>query len=84
MNDKDKPEIKEEFCSLCVSAGLAVAGAGGIGVASTSGGSGPRHKGETDKNRKIGLYLGVASILLSIYFYYRYTQECNGGSSECA
>ena len=72
-------ENKEELCSLCVSSGLAVFGAGGVGYSAL------RKKGETEKNRKIALVVGIVSLLLSLVFYIRYTKECqNGGSSECS
>ena len=80
MNNINQPEEnKEEFCSLCVSSGLAVLGAGGVGYSAF------RKKGETQQNRKIALAIGLVSLLLSLYFYLRYTRECKlGGSSECS
>jgi hypothetical protein len=76
-HNEENNEEKEEFCSLCVSAGLAVAGAGGVNYST-------RKKGTTERNRNISLFFGILGVIGSIYFYYRYTKECkNGGKSEC-
>ena len=74
-------DLKEEYCALCVSSGLALLGAGGVGYGSTS-----RKKGETNSNRNLALILGIVSIIVSGLFYIKYRKECatNNGSSECS
>jgi hypothetical protein len=58
--------VKEEFCGACLAIPLAIAGAG-VGVAGSK-------KGDHKKRKKIMLWGGVAtaliSILVALYFIY--------------
>ena len=66
--------MKEEFCGLCVSSGIALLSGGSIAYGSTN-----RKKGETKRNKQISLVVGIIGLAFSIYFYLQY-KKC---SKEC-
>lgn len=64
-------ETKEDFCGLCISVPLAFAGVG-AGAYGTSKGS---HK----KYKKISLWIGIISIIISLLiagYYLFYKKDC--------
>jgi hypothetical protein len=74
MNDQEKTKdgVKEEFCGACLAIPLALAGAGASTV-----GSGGKHKNK----RRIILWVGIATVILSLVIgvYYLWIKKC----SEC-
>ena len=71
--DKNTQEIKENFCGACVAVPLAFMGVG----ASAYGGSNSSRK-EHKKRKKIILWTGVVSVILSIIVavYFLYIKKC--------
>jgi uncharacterized membrane protein YjfL (UPF0719 family) len=69
-NQQNNGEIKEDFCSACISVPLALAGVGMTGA-----GSGGNYK----KSKKILLWGGLAMVILSILVavYFLYIRKCN-------
>lgn len=69
---EDHKDTSESFCGVCAVVPLAFAGVGASAYGSTSKGS---HK----KYKKIALWGGIVSILLSIFviIYYLYFKKCS-------
>lgn len=72
--EKNSKEVQEDFCPACVAVPLAFAGAGAAGV-------GMNKKGGRQKYKKMLLYIGVPtaiiSILVAVYFLWiKKCEEC--------
>ena len=71
LNEKNKEDIKEEFCMACLAIPLAFAGVGTSAYGASSRGS---HKSQ----KKWALWGGIAVILISILItvYYLWIKKC--------
>lgn len=66
---KKDNDIKEEFCMACMAVPLAFAG---VGVSAYGANSRGRHK----KSKKIALWLGVITIIISLITAIYYLTSC--------
>ena len=69
LNEKNKEDIKEEFCMACLAIPLAFAGVGTSAYGASSRGS---HK----KSKKIVLWSGIATIIISLIIAIYYLTSC--------